>query len=108
MTTDLEQMTPGQILADTKLATLIENMGLGIARAQRALDQNSLETAIALATERPEFSDRSLLELGFNPTFYHYQHADLEVSLQITMRVERSTSVRVGINFNIGHNTSNS
>lgn len=102
---DLEEMTPGQILADTNVATFIENMGLGIARAQRSLDQNSLETAVELASTRPEFSNRSLLELGFNPTFYHYQHADLEVSLQITMRVERSTSVHVGLTANVGHST---
>jgi outer membrane protein OmpA-like peptidoglycan-associated protein len=102
---DLEDMTPGQILADTNVATFLSDLGLGIARAQQALDQNSLATAVEMATTRPEFSNRSLLDLGFSPTFYHYQHADLEVSLQITMRVERSTSVRVGLNF--GLDTSN-
>ena len=92
---DLEEMTPGQRLADTNVATFIENLGLGIARAQRALDENSLNTAVEMATTRPEFSNRSLLDLGFSPTFYHYQHADLEVSMQMTLRVERSTSVRM-------------
>lgn len=105
---DLEEMTPGQLLADTNVATFIENLGLGIARAQRALDENSLNTAVEMATTRPEFSNRSLLDLGFSPTFYHYQHADLEVSMQMTLRVERSTSVRVGLNFNIGHSTGSS
>jgi hypothetical protein len=105
---DLEEMTPGQLLADTNVATFIENLGLGIARAQRALDENSLNTAVEMATTRPEFSNRSLLDLGFSPTFYHYQHADLEVSMQMTLRVERSTSVRVGLNFNVGHSTGSS
>lgn len=94
---DLDEMTPGQILADTNVATFIAEMGLGIARAQQALDQNSLATAVEMATTRPEFSNRSLLDLGFSPTFYHYQHADLDVSLQITLRVERSTTVNVGL-----------
>ena len=92
---DLEEMTPGQLLADTNVATFIESLGLGIARAQRALDENSLNTAIELATVRPEFSNRSLLDLGFSPTFYHYQHADIEVSLQMTLRVERSQPASV-------------
>ncbi|EHR69518.1 outer membrane protein/peptidoglycan-associated (lipo)protein [Burkholderiales bacterium JOSHI_001] len=105
---DIEEMTPGQILADTNVATFLSELGLGIARAQTALDENSLNTAVALATTRPEFSNRSLLDLGFSPAFYHYQHADLEVSLQITMRVERSTSVRVGLNFGINHSTGSS
>ncbi len=103
---DLEEMTPGQILADTNVATFIESLALGIARAQRELDRNSLETAVAIASERPEFSDRSLLELGFSPTFYHFQYADVEVSLQITMRVERSTSVSVGLSADFSHSTS--
>lgn len=103
---DLEEMTPGQILADTNVATFIESLALGIARAQRELDRNSLETAIAIASERPEFSDRSLLELGFSPTFYHFQYADVEVSLQITMRVERTTSVNVGLSADFSHGTS--
>lgn len=102
---DIEDMTPGQVLADTNIAVYIERLGLGIAEAQRALDMNSLETAVAMATERPEFSDKSLLQLGFSPTFYHYQYADLEVSLQITLRVERSTSVRVGLNASYGYSS---
>src|SRR5829696_1894983 len=100
---DLEEMTPGQILADTNVATFIESLALGIAHAQRELDRNSLETAVAIASERPEFSDRSLLDLGFSPTFYHFQYADVEVSLQITMRVERQTSVRVGVSADFSH-----
>lgn len=105
---DLEEMTPGQVLADTNVATFLSELGLGIARAQQALDENSLNTAVAMATTRPEFSNRSLLDLGFSPTFYHYQHADIEVSMQITLRVERSTSVRVGLNFGINHSTGSS
>lgn len=100
---DLEEMTPGQLLADTNVATFIESLGLGIARAQRALDENSLNTAIELATVRPEFSNRSLLDLGFSPTFYHYQHADIEVSLQMTLRVERSFSLNIGLTGSVGH-----
>ena len=105
---DLEDMTPGQSLADTNVATFIENLGLGIARAQRALDENSLNTAIEMATTRPEFSNRSLLDLGFSPTFYHYQHADLEVSMQMTLRVERSTAVHVGLTGSFGHTDASS
>jgi len=105
---DLEEMTPGQLLADTNVATFIENLGLGIARAQRALDENSLNTAVELATVRPEFSNRSLLDLGFSPTFYHYQYADLEVSLQMTLRVERSFSLNVGLTGSVGHTDASS
>ena len=39
--------------------------------------------------------ERSLLELGFAPTFYHFQEATIEISVTLTMKVEQSLSVGV-------------
>jgi hypothetical protein len=104
---NIEDMTPGQVLADLNVAEFIKNLGLGIAEAQKALDENSLNTALEMARTRPEFTNRSLMNLDFSPTFYHYQYADLEVSLQITMKVEKSEGFHVGFNISGGFSDTN-
>ena len=83
----IEKMTPGQILADASVAEFIKAMGLSIADAQKALDLNSLAQVGEYVEPRPGLGGKSLLQLGLSPPFYHYQHADLTVSMQLTMKV---------------------
>ena len=116
----VDRMTPGQILADTEVADFIAQMGIGIARAQRRLDNNSIRQLIKLG--RTSLEDelneglvapdnagnpapggrRSLLSLGLTPAFYHFQEAELEVSLNITMTVDRTTVVTLDTGFEYG------
>ena len=92
----IETMTPGQILAEASVADFIKSMGLSIAEAQKALDLNSL-AQIGEYTQPRGPSNKSLLEMGLSPPFYHYQHADLSVSLQLIMKVGTTSATDVGV-----------
>lgn len=115
----VDRMTPGEILADTEVSEFIAQMGIGIAKAQRRLTRNSVHMLCKMAQEtlETELSDgvvvpvpnggtgnnKSLISLGLVPPFYHFQHADLEVSLQLTMTVDRTTVVTVDTGFEYGN-----
>lgn len=94
----------GQELLDVPLPEMVLKLALGIAEAQKALDENSVETAQALAeTEIPivmavtqtiaadgsvSFSsadpiDVSLIQIGLLPTFYQFSEATIEVTMDI-------------------------
>lgn len=99
---DLESMTPGQILADASVADFITSLGLGIAEAQTALDANSVNQLPEFVKPIPSLGGKSLFELGLSPAFYHYQHADLTCSLQLTLKVGNTLNVGVGLNGSYG------
>lgn len=103
---DYDGMTPGEILADTSVADFISSLGLGIAEAQRELDRNAIEQLDAYSAPVPGLGDRSLIGLGFVPAFYHYQHADLSCSLQLSLRVQKEVGVDFGIEANFGRRDS--
>ncbi|TDM06098.1 MAG: hypothetical protein C4K60_15705 [Ideonella sp. MAG2] len=105
---DIEKLKPGEILADASVADFISRLGLGIAEAQRALDENSIAQLGEFVQPREGLGGKSLLQLGLMPAFYHYQHADLSCSLQLSMRVAESTSLGVGLNFGLNNASSNS
>ncbi|MFN2331487.1 MAG: OmpA family protein [Halomonas sp.] len=84
---DYDSLTPGEVLADASVAEFIKELGLGIAKAQTALDENSVKQMEAFTRAREDLGDRTLLELGLMPAFYHYQHADVSVSLQLRLEV---------------------
>jgi outer membrane protein OmpA-like peptidoglycan-associated protein len=87
---DIKEMTPGEILADSSVATFISELGKGIAAAQVDLDNNSIRQIEAFTTRRPDLGGRSLLDLGLSPAFYHYQYADISCSMQLRMEVGSS------------------
>ncbi|HLT40919.1 MAG TPA: hypothetical protein VK034_31795 [Enhygromyxa sp.] len=92
-----------EALEQAPLATLVENLGLGIARAQAALDRSAIELAVKLAD--PELGlelggqRRSLLSLGFAPTFYQFTEAtiDIKVSFSTARSNEFSIGASVGV-----------
>lgn len=94
---DLEDMTPGQILADASVAEFIKSLGLAIAEAQTALDRNSVNQIPEFVKPIESLGGKSLLDLGFSPAFYHYQHADLSCSLQLSLKVAKNLSVGLGL-----------
>jgi outer membrane protein OmpA-like peptidoglycan-associated protein len=98
----IETMTPGQILTDASVSEFIKAMGLSIAEAQKALDANSIAQVGEYVEPRPGLNGKSLLQLGLSPPFYHYQHADLSVSMQLTMKVGRTSAFGIGGKIDFG------
>lgn len=94
---DIENMTPGEVLAEASVADFIKALGLSIAEAQRALDENSVDQIGEFIRPREGLDGRSLLDLGLSPAFYHYQHADISCSMQLSLRVEKDLSVGVNL-----------
>ncbi len=113
----------GKELLAVPLPEMVMKLGLGIAEAQRALDENSVETAIMLAdTEVPlilavtqtiaadgevSFSnappvDVSLLQIGLMPTFYQFSEATIEVTMDIKTTTSRETNIKVGMKAKVG------
>jgi hypothetical protein len=97
---------PVEMMLDTPLPTLVERLGLAIANAQYALDRNAADIARLLADKKTglqlpgETEPRSLLELGFAPTFYHLTEATIEakVAFSIGRSSEASVGVSAGVN----------
>src|SRR4028119_1079453 len=94
-----------KMLENAPLGSLVESLGLAIANAQFALDQNSLAILEQMAAQEvtPQGSKpmkRTLLELGFSPSFYHITEANVEarVAFSSTQSEEKSAnaSVRAG------------
>jgi hypothetical protein len=113
----------GQELLDVPLPDMVTKLAVGIADAQRALDENSIETAKALADTtipvvpfitqtiaadgtvtitQPAPIDMSLLQVGLNPTFYQFSEATIEVTMDIKTTTSVETSVKVGIKAKVG------
>ena len=105
---DLDEMTPGEILADSSVADFIKELGLGIAAAQAALDDNSVRQMELFTTRRDDLGGRSLLDLGLTPAFYHYQHADITCSMQLRMEVGKSDEFGFGVRAGINDESSSS
>lgn len=89
---------------DAPLPELVQRLGLAVAEAQHALDLNSLDIAKRMAEPNVNLGDgqvRSLLSLGFTPTFYAFSEATLEAKLTFTIR--ESTEFSVGASVSGGY-----
>ena len=82
------------------LADMIQKLGVAIAEAQLRLDQVGVNVATILSESKVEFKKengetvtRSLLELGFTPTFYHFTETDIEVKLTMSMKIEEALDI---------------
>lgn len=114
----------GQELLDVPLPEMVLKLGLGIAEAQKALDENSVETALALAKTKiplvlaitqqinadgtvtypdpPAPVNVSLLQIGLLPTFYQFAEATIEVTMDIKTTTSTETNVKVGVKAQVG------
>lgn len=75
-------------------ATIAEfaiQVGTGVARAQKALDEASLETWKAVETD-PAF--KALRDVGYQPTWYAIPLAEAEIKLFFHMEQETQTTPR--------------
>ena len=72
---------------------MVSTMGLGVATAQNALDDNAIKTVLALQSEwmnLPNGKRFNLLDLGFTPAFF--QFSEVVFSLRITMSMTTEIS----------------
>ncbi|HEX4930284.1 MAG TPA: hypothetical protein VFV62_06190 [Gaiellaceae bacterium] len=113
----------GQELLDVPLPDMVTKLALGIAEAQRALDENSVETAQLLADTEisviPAFTqtiaadgsisfvaspavDMSLIQVGLNPTFYQFAEASIEVTMDIKTTTSSETNIKVSAKAKVG------
>ena len=74
-------------LTQAPLPDIVEKLGLAIAGAQFALDQNSANLAKVMAETNVEIGgeEYNLLSLGFTPSFYAFTEATVEAKLSYTM-----------------------
>jgi hypothetical protein len=107
----------GQELLDVPFPEMVLKLALGIAEAQKALDENSVETAEALANttiplvlavtqtiaedgtvsySQANPVDVSLIQIGLLPTFYQFSEAKIEVTMDIKTTTSRETDIKVG------------
>lgn len=82
-------------LTSSPLSSLIENMGISIAKAQAALDTNSIDMLKSLASSTVEIGGDqiSLLNLGFVPSFYAFTEASFDAKMDFSL--SESTSFNV-------------
>lgn len=99
---EYDGLKPGEVLADASVATFIADLGRGIADAQRQLDENSVNQIAEFVEPREGLGGKSLLDLGLSPAFYHYQHADISCSLQLSLRVQKDLSLGLNLNGSYG------
>ncbi|MEM9059523.1 MAG: hypothetical protein AAGD13_03595 [Pseudomonadota bacterium] len=86
-------------LLSAPLPQIIKQLGISIAEAQMALDQNSVQVAQELSTSEVDIGGETynLLTLGFVPSFYAFTEATVEAKLSFSMTESKETSVNVGV-----------
>jgi hypothetical protein len=95
-------------LQQAPLAELVEKLGVAISNAQLALDRNSASIAQLLADEQNgiDLGDggrtRSLLELGFAPTFYHITEATIDARVAFTSSQSEQFTIGASVGVNVG------
>ena len=74
-------------LTNSPLSSMIENMGVSIAKAQAALDGNSIEMLKSIASSTVEIGGEkiSLLNLGFIPSFYAFTEATFDAKMDFSL-----------------------
>lgn len=113
----------GQELLAVPLPEMVLKLGLGIAEAQRALDENSVQTAqllaettvpLVLAVTQTIAADGtvsftnadpvtvSLLQIGLMPTFYQFSEATIEVTMDIKTTSSQETNIKVSAKAKVG------
>ncbi|MHC3993229.1 hypothetical protein ACXWTF_00210 [Thiomicrolovo sp. ZZH C-3] len=116
-------MSVGQELLDVPLDKMVASLAMGVAEAQRALDENSLITTLELADSDNNISyipqiNVETTDSGVNvttveandipliafirPTWYQFSETTIEVSMDIKTKSETSTKVKVGAKAKFG------
>ena len=100
-----ETTTVTRSLVSAPLPQIIERLGLSIAQAQAALDNNSVKVAQAMAETPVELGGQTynLLTLGFTPSFYAFTEATVEAKLSFSMSETTETSVSAGVTAKVNY-----
>jgi hypothetical protein len=96
-------MSVNKMLEQAPLPALIERFGTAIANAQLDLDRHSIEIAHELLkpiAEDGAFAGRSMIELGFAPTFYHF--TETTITARVAFSSTQSTEISVGGSIGVG------
>lgn len=90
--------------SNAPLHQMIENMGIAVANAQAALDENSIKTLQTLAEKGIEVNGETtnLLLLGFVPTFYAFTEASFEMKMEFSMAESEAFSIGGEVGVNVG------
>tara|TARA_R110001583_G_scaffold16561_16_gene67900 strand:- start:9426 stop:10103 length:678 start_codon:yes stop_codon:yes gene_type:complete len=78
---DVKKLT--QDIATAPLGDIIASVGRGVAEAQKALDESSIQAYLDLYSDQEHL--KALRELGYRPTFYTIPKASAEINLAFTM-----------------------
>jgi len=94
-------MTPGEALLEAPIGELIQRVASSIAEAQLKLDQIGVRVASLLSEAKVTFNkadgtpvEKSLLELGFMPTFYAFTETDIEIKLTLQLKVDEDFTIK--------------
>ncbi|ASJ71977.1 hypothetical protein IMCC3135_09400 [Granulosicoccus antarcticus IMCC3135] len=93
-------------MLQSSLPQLLQSLGTSIAEAQYAMDRTSVDIASRMGETMIIVGDggeRSLLELGFVPSFYHLSTATIEarVAFSTTETTEIGVSASIGGSFKL-------
>ncbi|WP_339913746.1 hypothetical protein [uncultured Brevundimonas sp.] len=90
-------------LLSAPLPQIIERLGIAVADAQRAMDENSVRTAALMATTEIELGGQqyNLMALGFTPTFYSFTEATVEAKLSFSMTEGTEFGVTAGASLGV-------
>jgi hypothetical protein len=91
-------------LQQSPLPDLVQKLGTAVSQAQFAMDQNSVAIAQTLANQEGGVNldgqgSRSLLELGFTPTFFQITEAVIEA--RVAFSSSETTEVAVGVTIGV-------
>lgn len=91
-------------ITNAPLHSMIEQMGISIAKAQAALDNNSVETLKRIAENEIEINGETtnLLLLGFVPTFYAFTEASFEMKMEFSMAESEAFGIEAGAEADFG------
>lgn len=96
------------MLADAPLPMMVEKLGTAIADAQYAMDRNSVEIARLMGNREEhglvigkDGTKKSLIELGFTPTFYQITEASVEA--RVAFSTSKSHEFSVGASVKVSY-----
>lgn len=97
----VQDMTPGEALLEAPIGEMIQRLASSIGEAQLKLDQIGVRVATLLSEAKVTFNkvdgspiEKSLLELGFMPTFYAFTETEIEVKMTIQLKVEEELTIK--------------
>ena len=93
-------------LEQAPLADMVRDLGIAIARAQLAMDTNSVEIAKLMAGTDANVTiggnEFSLLELGFAPTFYQITETMIEAKVAFSSAESHAFTIGATVGVNVG------